>query len=1042
MILDFRIDWGYQYLYSRRHYHPFFRWDGHLECQGGRILECRQLSYPVIWFGPGHCPQETPLPTPSWTSVTRRGMAGIRVLAELPEGEASAVGFRLVTASGEFSFTASEVLEEGRLVFPVGPKYLGCHVIVTRRGHLWFRPAPQPGEQVWEARELPLPCHDWARMETAWLAPGESFSLPVTIPEKTTDFQENLLHIQAMAAPAYTPGQERQIHETYTLELQCDGAPVASLTHYFREHDNFMQLLEDLWVTFPAEPGAHTLTLRNQNPEHPLLFSRLTLRQQRRNHLQFSLPAWGLAEEPLQGRLFATHPCTETIRWPGGETTLALQPGWNEFPFQIREPQTNVRFTAGTSQEILPAIYATKEEAIPVTVGYDMTVVPHDDNGFMDWLLDYTWRTRLGNLVVFRNFRWRGPTGYDSLDVPDTLLERWGRFCQAHGIHVEAANQFESGALIRGAGKAFHSAGYHEYPGAVYARDPKAPWASQDMKEASEHYVQYLRLAVEKIRQASPRTAFGDAAGGHRYDYLAGIDFIRTETMVPHTQHLCSLARAAAETLGSGEWGVHIAIQHAVQPYFLTHLGQYFLSLFQPWMMGASMIYEEDSLFLLFKEERQCWDDALTKGKREMTRQFFRFVKTHPRQGKNRRSIAFWEGRYAAPFNGFICDTEQTPDYSVWGLFGNDAPEWGHRQPEKCRQLLDVLMPGASTHPLRQQYGKRRFFFSGTPYGDFDQLPAEAEASALQRYRLLLNLGWNTMIPQDYQKLKDFVQKGGTLFTGLPQFSTHLRREFLRDMEDLALWNQGDLSELCGVKVQGPGMEYSGQWNAPGREEFPQPELSSAPSSHPQEDGPCRLACLELHGAQVVAWDASTNAPLVLKHRLGKGTVYLLAAWAYPGHEALQSLAASWIAFLAQRNLPEEYVVDPSREVFWTRWEEEAGARSLMLLNTDWTSTGNEKQVEIHTPALHFSLSVKEQTPHILTILPFAVLEATPELHLEVESLEPHQATLKIHGLAGTVTLHSPKVPGKIKRFSLPQDGTILRTWTLEDTEAPMGPTR
>ena len=101
-----------------------------------------------------------------------------------------------------------------------------------------------------------------------------------------------------------------------------------------------------------------------------------------------------------------------------------------------------------------------------------------------------------------------------------------------------------------------------------------------------------------------------------------------------------------------------------------------------------------------------------------------------------------------------------------------------------------------------------------------------------------------------------------------------------------------------------------------------------------------------------------------------------------------------------------------------------------------------EKQVEIHTPALHFSLSVKEQTPHILTILPFAVLEATPELHLEVESLEPHQATLKIHGLAGTVTLHSPKVPGKIKRFSLPQDGTILRTWTLEDTEAPMGPTR
>lgn len=80
--------------------------------------------------------------------------------------------------------------------------------------------------------------------------------------------------------------------------------------------------------------------------------------------------------------------------------------------------------------------------------------------------------------------------------------------------------------------------------------------------------------------------------------------------MVPHTQHLCSQARPAAESLGSGEWGVHIAIQHAVQPYFETHLGMYFLSLFQPWMMGASMIYEEDCLFQLFKEERQSWDDA------------------------------------------------------------------------------------------------------------------------------------------------------------------------------------------------------------------------------------------------------------------------------------------------------------------------------------------------------------------------------------------------------------------------------------------------
>lgn len=85
---------------------------------------------------------------------------------------------------------------------------------------------------------------------------------------------------------------------------------------------------------------------------------------------------------------------------------------------------------------------------------------------------------------------------------------------------------------------------------------------------------------------------------------------------------------------------------------------------------------------------------------------------------------------------------------------------------KNCRQLLDVLMPGANTHPLRQRYDRRRFFFSGTPYGDFDEVPAEAESGYFNQYELLLNLGWNTMIAGDYDKLYSFVENGGTLFTG------------------------------------------------------------------------------------------------------------------------------------------------------------------------------------------------------------------------------------------------------------------------------------
>ena len=81
MVLDFRIDWGYQYLYSRRHYHPQFIWDGALKCENGTIQSIWQLSYPVIWYGPGHCAKETKLEKPQWKSSTKRGLAGIRIQA-------------------------------------------------------------------------------------------------------------------------------------------------------------------------------------------------------------------------------------------------------------------------------------------------------------------------------------------------------------------------------------------------------------------------------------------------------------------------------------------------------------------------------------------------------------------------------------------------------------------------------------------------------------------------------------------------------------------------------------------------------------------------------------------------------------------------------------------------------------------------------------------------------------------------------------------------------------------------------------------------
>ena len=1003
--LDFRVEWGYSYLYSRRHYHPVYDWDGKITADRGTITECRLLEYPKCWFGPAHCPREIRLEKPEWVSRTRRGWSGIRCFAEADDRDTV---FTVVTRSGSIRFTAGDILGKGYMVFPIGPKFLGCTITVTRTGFLWFRPAPKPGETVWDAADLPLPHRGFARREPGWIFPGRSLELEIDVPETRRDFAEALLHLELMGGKESPDGTEQQVFGYFPYRLECDGEIVEESSQFLhranKSNGNFIQLLEDWWFRFRPSPGKHRIRFTNRHEEYSLLITKVAFSLHELDHLQLTLPPWALVGEPLSASVFAVRPDTAEIRWQGGTVTLSLRPGWNDFTFSFPGPGTDLPVTVNGKKFTIGAVYDLPEEDPPVTVGYDLTVINHDDRGLLDWLLNYTWRTRMGNLIAFRSFLFRDPDGTPRPPDP-ALLEKWARYCRDHQLYVEAITHFEDGAIVRGAGDRLHTVGLHEYPGAVYAFDPADGYRSQTMKEAMEHFLDYLRIEVDKAHDVAPRMAFGDASGGHRYCYMAGADFIRSETLVPHTQHLCSQARPAAEAIGKGEWGVHIASQHAFQPLRENHhLGCYYLSLLQPWLMGANMLYDEDNLFQLFKDEHQAWDDRLTKVKRDMIRDFLRFAKTHPRKGEVRRRIAFWEGRYAAPFNGFICGSEQTPDYSVWGKFGNEAPEWGHRQPEKCRQLLDVLMPGASTHPLRQRFDRIRFYFSGTPYGDFDEVPAEASAEYLSRYKLLLNLGWNTMIDEDYEKLRKFVADGGVLLTGIPQFSTHVRRDFLRDMSDLALYRGGDLADLCGIRVKGAGKPYSGQWNAADREKYPPQLLSAMPSRSLTEDGECLLADIEPAGAETAAWDADNDSPVLTRFRLGKGLVYTFTAWVYPGHEQFQSTAAEIIAKLADEYKGEIWIDDPSREVFWNV-REMAGGALLSMLNTDWSLPGGAKPVTVNHPDGRFRTEVIERQVKFILFHRRCAVEYGGELHAELLG----GGTIRFHGTGRrSVILHRP----------------------------------
>ena len=150
---------------------------------------------------------------------------------------------------------------------------------------------------------------------------------------------------------------------------------------------------------------------------------------------------------------------------------------------------------------------------------------------------------------------------------------------------------------------------------------------------------------------------------------------------------------------------------------------------------------------------------------------------------------------------------------------------------------------------------------------------------------------WKTMYEaaknaQNPRMISKYVEAGGVLLTGIPQFSTHVRREFLKDMQELSLYNDGDLSSLCGIRILGKGDRYSGQWNCQDRNYKQEAELSSIPSDDIQEDGEACLAEISLEGAQVVAWDSFTGKPMLVRYPMGKGWVYTFTLWAYSRHFA------------------------------------------------------------------------------------------------------------------------------------------------------------
>ena len=451
--------------------------------------------------------------------------------------------------------------------------------------------------------------------------------------------------------------------------------------------------------------------------------------------------------------------------------------------------------------------------------------------------------------------------------------------------------------------------------------DPAAP----DFQQVHDWFINRFRAAGAALRARGVDSLGAvEASSQMRLALEAGVDLPVLE-LVPH-EPLRGLAavRGAAKAYGKPLWGVHTALGYYRAPTDAWTPERLRIA-FNLFYAGGASIFSECNLPLrnwgscsgfftipgsppIRQGEEECreFDDPLCARARAVVSEFYRFTQFHqrPAQGPRVRmgyllgNLDAWGGNegermWLVDHPGFL-----VPDaLRSWRHFDRvfDSEPW-YIPPRKYYWQADPAKP------LRH----------GTPPGgQVDLVPAEAPIEVLQSYGSLAFFGWNTMTEEQYARLTAYVEGGGTLFLAVPHLDTRTRGD-----QAPAYLRGGDVRDLCGVRILGSGEQvdelFFAEQTADARYLFPQGALYL-------EEAP--LARLELHGARVLAHPrGKPEQPVLLEHRIGSGTVYLLAVGEYPG-ERLDAFITDILRTLAEGEQGE--IAVESRDVFYAVYDGE-----------------------------------------------------------------------------------------------------------------------
>jgi len=404
--------------------------------------------------------------------------------------------------------------------------------------------------------------------------------------------------------------------------------------------------------------------------------------------------------------------------------------------------------------------------------------------------------------------------------------------------------------------------------------------------QAQRAYIAYCKkwLDYERRKLGKGPLMNVDSSLLFKYHAMAGTDILCLEVM-PGDPHLMHAAIRGAARAYNKTWGAHIAMQcYGGMCFDELYRKRWRTSLFFSCIAGADFIYPESGHYAYSNpshNQKFGFHSKEMKRIRADIRDAWRFARVHSRP----------VGGPRAPLGVVHGNLDGAPglwNRYAWGQYHDD--KWLEGPPERGWRFLDKFHRREEWQ--RETVVGERDFSGNPPCGQYDIVPVEAPLELLKNYSCLLFLGWNTMTPDIYNKLKQYVSSGGHLVMFLPHLSTRTDRA-----KNLTLYNRGDFSDLFGVRITGKfpkdvrGVKCMADsslksWRLPLWRINTDPRFMGnfTPARAKVTTG--RVLCGWSDFYHVTEKELAAQ-PILVENSLGKGKTFLVTVFEYPADEGL-----------------------------------------------------------------------------------------------------------------------------------------------------------